>query len=269
MNPDTPSWRPEPDPQNALERLMRKAAEDHSLDGQMFRLLWSSELSILIPDHPEMRGGFEVGNGSTITFITYADKDGPFIPVFTSEAAADYAVQKLSPKPWPAIATTQAEVIFRTLASGDTRVIVNPGLSARLVLAPEGVAALVAGEFTAKSPGEAQKMRVKPVPADKVPAKLRQGIRTFCAQRRVPIGVYIFHPFDEATGQWDESEFRIIVWLRHQNDHFYNDFHLLVGKLCPERYGCSIGVVTSDKDEASLAYLQTCTPLWPVMPAGK
>ena len=245
MNFDTPSWHPEPEPQNALERLMRKAADDHSLDGQMFRLLWSSELSVPIPDHPEIRGGFKVGNGSVITFTTYHDKDGPFIPVFTSEAAADYAVQRLAPKPWPAIATTQAEVIFRALAAMNIRVIINAGLSARIRLAPEGVAALVAGEFTHNRASKREKMRLRPVPADKVPAKLRQAIRVFCAQRRVPIAVYVFHPIDGATGECDESEFRVVSWLRHENDDFYNDFGLLIGKLLPDRYRCSTVNVTA------------------------
>ena len=40
-----------------------------------------------MPDHPEMRDGFEVSNGSTLTFMNFPDADGPFIPVFTSEAA--------------------------------------------------------------------------------------------------------------------------------------------------------------------------------------
>jgi len=75
-------------------------AADPAQHGRMFRMLWAAELTILMPDHPEMRDGFEVSNGSTLTFMNFADKDGPFIPVFTSEAAADYAVQKLGPKPW-------------------------------------------------------------------------------------------------------------------------------------------------------------------------
>lgn len=75
-------------------------AEDPALHGRMFRMLWDAELTILMPDHPETRDGFEVSDGSTFSFMNYGDKDGPFIPVFTSEAAADYAVQKLGPKHW-------------------------------------------------------------------------------------------------------------------------------------------------------------------------
>ena len=182
MNPDASSWRPEPEPQNALERLMRRSAQA-------------------------------------------SDKK--------------------------------------------TRVIINPGLSAQMVLQPEGVAALVAGEYTDRTPGKREEMRVMPVPADKVPAKLRQGIRVFCARRRVPIGVYVFHPFDETTAQWDTAEFRFVLWLRHGNDHFYNDFSLLVGKLLPEHCRASVAILTSEQDAANLGYIQTCTPIWPAMPGGK
>lgn len=269
MDGSSPSaWRPEPEPQNDLERQLPRMAGDPALHGRMFRMLWDAELTILMPDHPEMRDGFEVGNGSTITFVNYADAEGPFVPVFTSEAAADHAVQKLSPKPWPLLATSVAEVIFRALTGGDApRVIINPGLSTCIVLTPEAVARLVAGDFTHRTAGTGEKtsMSVMPVPADQIPATLRDGIRDFCAKRRVPIGVYVFHPFDPATRQPDATQFSIVLWLRHANDDFYNDFSLLVGRLIPEGCQSMIGVVTPE-DESALVYLQTCTPLWPVLP---
>jgi hypothetical protein len=49
----------------------------------------------------------------------------------------------------------------------------------------------------------------------------------------------------------------------------YNDFGLLIGKLLPDRYRCSAALVTSDKHTDGVAYLQTCTPIWPVMAGGK
>ncbi len=263
------SWRPEPEPQNDLERQLPRLAADPALHGRMFRLLWASELTILMPDHPEMRDGFEVGNGSTITFLNFEDGEGIFIPVFTSEAAADYAVQQCAPKPWPLMATTAAEVIFRALASGPHRVIINPGLAQRLVLKPEAIAALVAGDFTHKKAGtgERTKLQIIPVPAERLPAPLRDGIRAFCAQRRVPIGVYVFHPFDSETAQSDSSTYNFIVWLRHENDDFYNDFRLLVSKLIPDSCETICAAVTSE-DQAALTYLQSCTPLWPEIAGG-
>jgi hypothetical protein len=52
----TPAFRPEPPPQNDLERLMRKAADDPALHGRMWHMLSESELYMFIPDHPEMPG---------------------------------------------------------------------------------------------------------------------------------------------------------------------------------------------------------------------
>jgi hypothetical protein len=37
-NQSQEDWRPEPEPQNAQERLIAQAAEDPSLQGKMFRL---------------------------------------------------------------------------------------------------------------------------------------------------------------------------------------------------------------------------------------
>ena len=269
MDANSPSsWRPEPGPQNALERQLPKMAADPALHGQMFRMLWEAELTILIPDHPEVRGEMQVGNGDTLTFMTYQDSEGRFIPVFTSEAAADYAIQKLFPKPWPGKATTAAKVIFRTLNNGiNTRVVINPGLSTFLTLPPDGIASLVTGEFTRKKAGDGEKKsaRYRPLPAERLPEKLCQGIRDFCDQRRVPIGVYVFNPFDPEMGDIDVSEIHILLWLRHENGDFFNDFSLMIGRLTPDHLTIEIGVITPD-NEAGIAYLKTCTPLWPVMP---
>lgn len=66
-----------------------------------------------------------------------------------------------------------------------------------------------------------------------MPLKLRQAIRVFCARRRVPIGVYVFHQVDEQTGAVPGNDLRVILWLRHADNVFYNDFCLMAQKLAP------------------------------------
>lgn len=259
------SWQPEPEPQNALERLMPKAAVDHSLDGKMWRLLWESEVHTFIPDHPEMRGEHELTNGDSLPICRYEDAEGPFVAVFTSEAAAEHGA-RLAPVPKPAIASLPAEAFFHLIHDGETTVRVNPGMRANIIMGPEAVAGLVAGEFTHRRPSlePGEKTRVFPVPAAELPVELREGIRAFCEKRRVPLAVYVFHPADPATGGRDRRELHFVLWLRDADNDFYNDFGLLAAKLVPKPVNCRTAVVTTD-GAGNLDYLQQCTPLWPVV----
>ena len=95
----SPQWRPEPGPSNALERLLQKA-QDPAVHGRMMRALWDTELHTLIAYHPELEGEMELQNGSSIPqFIHLEDgKGGSFIPVFTSEVVAEYALAKNAKK---------------------------------------------------------------------------------------------------------------------------------------------------------------------------
>ncbi len=229
----------------------------------MFRMLWEEELFAFIPDHPEMRGEFEIQNGDSLTLQRFADKEGDFCPICTSDAVADYIGEQL-PKPLPAIAAVKGEVLFRLLNDGQTTVRVQGPKGVRVVLKPEAVAEIVSGELRHNkgNGGETRRTTLHPVPVQKVPSKLREGIRVFCAKRRVPIGVYVFHPEDPETGTVVETDWRIVVWLRSNDTDFYNDFALMVKRLTPHSDTVYCTVIT-DNTEA-VAFLQGRTPLWPI-----
>ena len=73
----TPQWRPEPEPSNALERLLQKA-QDPAVHGRMMRALWDTELHTLIAYHPELEGMMELTNGSPMPqFIQIDDGTVP------------------------------------------------------------------------------------------------------------------------------------------------------------------------------------------------
>ncbi|HEV7405645.1 MAG TPA: SseB family protein [Chthoniobacteraceae bacterium] len=258
-------FRPEPPPQNDLERMMRKAADDPALHGRMFRMLWDSELYTYIPDHPEMHGAHSFQNGDKMRFTVYEHREGPFIAVFTSEAAAHWAGAHF-PSPKPAIACMPAHALFKTVNDGKTWVRVNHQLRSGITLEPQGVDALVQGEYTHTQPRDPEPtmLTVYPMPAEEVPAKLRQAIRVFCVQRPLALGVYAFHPEDARTGKADEGELRLIVWLRDEKNDLFNDFLIMVEKLRPPYLRVNCAGVTSDAT-ASVEYLQSCTPLWPVV----
>ncbi len=258
----------EPDPQNAMERLLKKGVVDPSVHGEFFRRLWGSELAVLVPYHPEIMEGFTVQNGDTVTFTILKDEKGEFVPVYTSERAAEFAVRSQRMTPVPAIAVTAAEVIFRAALAGRTRVRLNAGLAVTMDLPVEGLEDLVAGDYTQAKPDASQpreRMTVVPVPAERLHPKLRQAVRVFCVRRPVPVAVYVFHRREGEDGPVDESRYLFCLWLRSMDNDFYNDFSVLVGRLMPDGTEAVLSVVTSGQD-ANLEYLKTCTPLWPVLP---
>ena len=266
---DTPSWQPiEPEPQNELERLIKLAADDPSLHGKLFRKLWEAELHIYVPPHPELVGEHKLTTDQGFAWCTYGDKDGPFAAVFTSEAAARYEMRNVPDQPRPMICSLPADVLFSFLNDKHTTVRVMAAGGGTIRLTPDAVAALVTGKLTHNrvddDPAGKTTVTLLAVPDEKVPMKLRQAIRVFCAQRRVPIGVYVFHQMDPKTGQYPGNDLRVILWLRGADNDFYNDFCLMAQKLTPPHLEFYCAVVTSE-DTASVAFLQKNKPLWPLM----
>ena len=259
------SWQPEPEPQNELERLIKLAVEDPSLQGKMFRKLMEAELCIYVPAHPELVGEHTRNVDDGFIWCTYGDAQGPFAAVFTSEAAARYDLRNV-PEPKPMIGALPADVLFGFLNDGHTTVRVMAAGGGTIRLQPEAVASLVKGELTHSRPDGSEKEQVTlmPVPEEKIPMKLKQAIRVFCAKRRVPIGVYVFHQRDPVTGLYPCDDLRVILWLRSADNDFYNDFCLMAEKLTPSRFSFYCAVVTSEEAD-SVAFLQPYKPLWPIL----
>jgi hypothetical protein len=74
----------------------------------------------------------------------------------------------------------------------------------------------------------------------------------------------VFHQVDEQTGEVPGNDLRVILWLRHADNVFYNDFCLMAQKLTPRHFEFFCAVITSD-DEQALTFLQQQTPLWPLL----
>jgi hypothetical protein len=262
-----PQWRPEPEPSNALERLLQKA-EDPAVHGRMMRALWATELHTLIAYHPEMVGEMELQNGSPMPqFIQIHDATGVFIPVFSSEAVAEYSLAKNGGKMGPqALASMAGEGFFRIIQQLGCNVVLNPGMTHRLLLEPEAIAALIDGEFRHTRPAHdsPEMTTLHGVEPDSLPGVLRDGIRRFCDRGRVAIAVYPLVACDPETGKPNLKDLRLILRLRSEDNDFYNDFRLLVAKLSPPNFPILTGVMF-DSDEQGLAWLNQQKPLWPVL----
>ena len=263
----TSQWRPEPEPSNALERLLQKA-QDPAVHGRMMRALWDTELHTLIAYHPELEGMMELQNGSPMPqFVQIDDGSGPFIPVFSSEAVVEYAIAKNAKKMGPqSLASMPGEALFQMINQLNCRVVVNPGMKLSLKLKPEAIAALVSGELRHTRPTHdaTKKTTLRPIEYHSLPANLSDSIRRFCDRNRVPIAVYAFVACDPETGKPDMHDLRVILRLRSEDNDFYNDFRLMVGKLATSKFRIITGVIL-ETDKSGLTWLSQQKPLWPVI----
>src|ERR1700722_2363000 len=81
------------EPQNDLERAYKDAHLGLQETVDYFRELRDSILMFLMPYTPGCKGVMQVGNGSTITFTVWKIAGEDMIPVFTSPARVQEALQ--------------------------------------------------------------------------------------------------------------------------------------------------------------------------------
>ena len=81
------------EPQNDLERAFQEAHLGLPETVAYFRELRESVLLFLMPYQPGCEGVTQVGNGSTLTFTFWKIAGEEMIPVFTSSARAEEALQ--------------------------------------------------------------------------------------------------------------------------------------------------------------------------------
>ena len=248
-----------------VERLMKLGVDNPAMQGPMFRALLAARLWVPVPPHPELEGAHERRADAPLTMKAYKDAEGSFIPVFTTHEAADERLAKLD-GPVPMAAELPARVLVAHLRAAGTVVRVYGGNAVCITLQPDAVELLAKGEFTESQPdsGDSEKTSLMPLAEEQVPSKLRQAIRVFCVQRQGAMAVYAFNLMDEATGAVDELDIRIIVRLRDNAGHFFNDFQHVVQKAVPKPYHARVGDIEPDHT-AGLAFLDRCTPLWPIL----
>ena len=260
---EPPDTGPVTDPQE-LERVMKLAAKDDALHGPFFRLLMEARLWIFVPAHPEMVSHWHEQT-EPFTWLVYKDDQGDFAPVFTTERAAEQRAEKLSGKT-PMMMELPARVLLAHLHSAQSTMLLGASNGATFRMPPKVLESLVKGHFTEFRPNRepGPKVRLRAVPPENVPAKLRQAIRVFCTKRQGAIAVNVFNPVNPETGQADELDLRVFVRLRDNPGHFYNDFRIMAERATPKPYRLSIGAAR-EGDKEGMAFFQRCAPVWPVL----
>lgn len=260
----TPSFHPEPQPQNDLERLMHQAADDPALDGRMWRMMWGSTLCTFVPDHPEMYGKLTLEAGAPFKLNIYPSERGPFIVVFTSAAAAEWATERI-PLPKPALAALPAEALFKSVNNGKLWVRINHGMRGTVVLDPAGVTALVnaQGMPAASLRADGWSTLVDALPVE-FPAEFLETVRRFCEERRWALGVYAFFVASDTSSAIDYHEVRLVVWLRAPAPALLEEFQAKVNAVTPRGQRVTCTGATADRPDL-IEFLQSRPTLWPVV----
>lgn len=229
----------------------------------MYRLLWESELFVFVPDHPEIHGEFPLENGDEFVFCIYPHKEGPFMAVFTSEAAADWAGEQIPP-PAPALAGIRGEALFRMAEKAGMWVRVNHGMRAGIIQEPKGVAAMVRGDWTElRRGGPGDGPTLVEASAEELPAELLDAVQGFCEDRNGALAVYGFFSVEDTSVEIHFNNLILVVCLREGADAFYSDFVAMVGQRATDGLAVSCDKLTPDQAKI-VRYLRKHTPLWPV-----
>jgi hypothetical protein len=257
-----------PEGRNPLERMILKGVKDPSFHGEMFRLMLESPLFLIVPvtllDTNALEKELKV-TAEAMNWCVYSDDKGPFVPVFSS---FELAMASLSRQERPvelAVIEMEAREMFSMLVGGGEPVrIIAPG-GAMLMLQLNALAGLLAGEFTELRPtsGEKKLLMLHPIVTESLPPDFVKRIRKFCDQRRVPIGVYAFLADDPETDEIQPDLIHLMVWLRSEENSFYNDFSMMAVKSAPGYEVVTIGVTPGMTD--LVEFLHGQSPVWPVL----
>src|SRR5436309_7974820 len=88
-------WMNNSAPANELDRAIMAVQRSKAGLPELYRQLAAGELWFLIPYHPEIEGDLlELKNGSPLPFASLTDQHGEVVPLFSSEARVEEALEK-------------------------------------------------------------------------------------------------------------------------------------------------------------------------------
>lgn len=112
---------------NALDRAILAMRNGPAAQPELYRRLSEGELWALMPWHPEVENvEIELKEGMPFPFVVQADKDGKFVPVYSSEERAEEALAHAKvPGRTYMLAAMEAKSLLMILAQMGLRMVVN------------------------------------------------------------------------------------------------------------------------------------------------
>jgi hypothetical protein len=173
-------------PLNDLERLLADPKFGPQHYPEMFRLLRATELTFLIPYHPEMEGVIGLGNGDPLPpFVIWSSpKDGKRIPIFSSIERAEEACKKTRARDNQyTLCEMPGQQLFEILRCQPESIAINPATSLpAMMMDIEGVKQLAARAVPDSERPPKQEGRVQFLTAADYPTKLVNSLFQYLRQ---------------------------------------------------------------------------------------
>ena len=196
---------------------------------ELFRQLRQSDLFFLIPYQEDLEGETTITGGDRLVLISWHGSHGEYVPVFTSERQATWAMKSRREEEEPAyLAQMKGEVFFTIMATRkDAQVIINPGCplgEARLIEC--AIKGLATGSILrpVRSVEEATEQMIIMDPAD-YPTNFIQPLFEFLRGRPEVAAAWIFRqepPTPPAT-----VRYRIGLHITGPREQVQQDFVLV------------------------------------------
>ena len=250
-------------PSNDLERALAGAMRGPQGYPELFRQLRESELTFLMPYHPEMEGVMELQNGDEFNLTFWKNGEEQVIPLFTSGERAQQALESIGEKDRPCcIAEMEGETLFRILQNYKTKVVINPALNpGGLHLDANAVRMLADGSILHPITGREQAHgRVKIMDPADYPTDFIQPLFEFLRQRKEVQAAWIFEtpPHEKETA---ECHYVFGLLAVDAEEQLEQDFVVVAQNARPK--GVQFGVVMLDpRDGPQAGIIAKCLPFY-------
>ena len=162
-------------PENRLEALLMKAADDSTIRAEFIRALLEFDLFILIDKDGTQYGSFVAKEGDTMQIKGVTIEGRNQIPIFTSERRLREFIQTQE-----SFAKLNGQNLFTMLSSGDSGAVLNPGASYGKFFTHEEILSLAKGTYFEPQRQVLQKEAKVLIGMPKEhPAKLLEALQTY------------------------------------------------------------------------------------------
>lgn len=229
-----------------------------------FRLLRDCNLVFLAPYHPEIEGENRIGDDGRLTLTAWSIEGEEVIPVFTSPARADEAMEKRG-KPGERYAVGQmlGKELMKAFAAphGKRRVIVNPNCSCgSRFMDPKLVQSILDGSaLYIPTAGELAMGGLVISLPERLPAMLREPLAKFFATLPEVKAAWLF--YEEEPKKPFEQVYVVGIWLTGgSRDALRRETELAIAGACPPGWGSR--AVIMDPDDPGFRDIMRCAPFY-------
>lgn len=246
---------------NDVDRAIVAAIRSRANLPDLFRvLLAQEELFFLVPFHPEVAGEeVELRSDMPLPFVQLADKQGTFVPIFSSCERADEGMEKGGVPPNTYLpAAMPAVQILEILGRASLRAALNLSCSTgTITLPPDLLRDLASGEALGAKPatqtGTREEGTVQSIDPADYPTDLVQ--RLFESLRKYPQfrAAWIFTLPEEKRASAG-ARYQVLVLMDPRDDAAYNDLRLVAATKAQGEDDVALGLL-DETDSAALKKL--------------